>query len=567
MLARYLFLAVIALGALVAAVKLAPGDLERLAMLERDGRHEQAMGELQQLYSEGQRGPELMRRLFNLEIRFGLVDEARQVLEEYARLRPSDSEAQMGLIRFYQTNQLEEPYVATLRAQYERTRSRELLSELLGFYRISGRFRDEEDILERTALANRAGPAEFERLGLLAAARGDLQVAARALRRADGRVDEPSRAARLGLFRVLVELKELDEAHQRCLAWLRTWRDPELAVELMETFSQAGRADLALDIGARFGGPGNDVTLASAEILNDQGRHGEVLQKLREYQSGGLPEDRDRAQRFISISASSGGAEMALRAARLVGMRKLEGSVILDLLDSLQDALEVNSTGFPIDLLKGFSAEIDARVQNSIPVALEAGDRLVLADDMRLFATQLAILDRDRDLARKHLAAIDPDRLNTFDLSRWTELQVASGLRSTAFPNVPTNWRRRDRTDMVSRRVRRVERTPQPTEVQAIRPRQTGGTAQPSAGIWPPINASPDAQNAQSAQQDTNSARAQRNRRRAAALERQRERSRQASLRRSQQIQGGNVAPKSAPPPLPPLQPQPFLAPAIGSGG
>ncbi len=562
MLARYLFLAVIALGALIAAVKLAPGDLERLAMLERDGRNEQAMDELQQLYAEGQRGPQLMLRLYNLKIRFGLLDDAKQVLEEYARLRPSDVEAQMGLIRFYQMNQLEEPYVASLRALYERTRSRELLSELLGFYRISGRFRDEEDVLEKTAAANRAGPAEFERLGLLATARGDLQLAARALRRADGRVEETSRAARLGLFRVLVELKELDEAHQRCLVWLRNWRDPELAVELMESFNQAGRTDLALDIGTRFGGPGSEVTLASAEILNTQGRHGEVLQKLREYQSGGLPEDRDRAQRFISISAASGGSEMALRAARLIGMRKLEGSVILDLLDSLQDALDGNAGTFPMELLKGFSAEIEARVQNTTPVAQEAGDRLVLADDMRLFASQLAILDNDRDLARKHLAAIDPDRLNTFDLSRWTELQVASGLRSTSFPNVPPNWRRRDRADTVSRRVRRIER-PQPVEAQVVRPRPTGVTAPPAANASVAGNATPDAQ---ATQQDPNSARARRNRRRAAVLERQRERSRQAVLRRNQQSQGGSGSAKSASPPIPPLQPQPFLG-TSGSGG
>lgn len=564
MLARYLFLAVIAIGALIAAVKLAPGDLERLAMLERDGRHELAMAELQKLYADGQRDPQLILRLYNLQIRFGLVDEARKVLEEFARVRPTDIEAQIGLIRFYQMNQLEAPYAAALRALYERTRSRELLSELLGFYRINGRYRDEEDVLERTAAANRAGPAEFERLGLLATARGDLQLAARALRRADGRVDEPSRSARLGLFRVLVELKELDEAHQRCLAWLRTWRDPELAVELMETFNQAGRTDLALDIGTRFGGPGNDVTLASAEILNEQGRHDEVLQKLREYQSVGLPEDRDRAQRFISISASSGGADMALRAARLIGMRKLEGSVILDLLDSLQDALEVNAGTFPMDHLKGFSAEIEARLQNTSPVAQEAVDRLVLADDMRLFASQLAIFDKDRDLARKHLAAIDPDRLNTFDLSRWTDLQVASGLRSTAFPNVPTTWRRRERSDTVARRVRRIDR-PQPAEVQAVRPRQGGGTAQPVAAATG--NASWDAQSAQSAQQDPNSVRARGNRRRAAVLERQRERSRQAGARRNQPSQSGGGVQKSVSPPPPPLQPQPFLGPAIGSGG
>jgi tetratricopeptide (TPR) repeat protein len=560
MLARYLFLAIIALGALAAAVKLAPGDLERLAMLERDGRYEQAMGELQQLYADGQRGPQLMLRLFNLKVRFGQVDEAREILEAYAKLRPSDTEAQIGLIRFYQTNLLEEPYVAALRSLQERTRTRELLAELLGFYRMNGRFRDEEDLLERTASANRAGPAEFERLGLLAAARGDLQRAVWALRRADGRPDEPSRPARLGLFRVLIELKENDEAHQRSLVWLRTWRDPELAVALMEAFSQAGRSDLALDIGGRFGGPGNDVTLASAELLSEMGRHDEALQKLRDYQSTGLPEDPERAQRFISASSTSGGADMAVRAARLIGLRKIEASVVLDLLDSLQDAMEASSRPFPIELVRGFSAEIEARMQNIAPVAQEASDRLQLGDEMRLFVSQLALLDNDRELARKHLAAVDPDRLNTFELSRWTELQLASGLRSTAFPNVPVAWRRREGSDTLTRRLRRIERAP-PAQVQVIRPRPSGGVTTTTSNPGPGVAATSPSADAQAAQQETNAARARRNRRRAAAIDRQRERSRLAVQRRAQQSQSAAPSPKVTPPPP---QPTPFTLPSSG---
>ena len=566
MLARYLFLAVISVGALVAAVKLAPGDLERLAMLERDGRHEQAMDELQQLYAQGQHGPQLTLRLYNLKIRFGQVEEAQSILEDYAKLRPNDIEAQIGLIRFYQTNQLELPYMTALQALQERTRSRELLAELLGFYHLTGRYREEEDLLERTAAANRAGPAEFERLGLLAAARGDLQRAARALRRADGRADEPSRPARLGLFRVLIELKEVDEAHQRCLVWLRTWRDPDLAVQLMEAFSQSGRTDLALDIGARFGGPGNDVTLVSAELLYEQGKRSEAVQKLREYQATGLPEDPDRAQRFVSVSASSGGTDMALRAARLIGLRKLEASVILDLLDSIQDALDGETGVLPMEHLKGFSSEIEARIQNVAPVAQEATDRLVLPDDMRLLASQLAILDKDRDLARRHLAAVDPDRLTTFELARWTELQVASGLRSTAFPNVPSAWRRREPVDPLTRRLRRMERAQQ-AEAQSIRARQApGGSPQTGAGAT--MGGLPaDGTSAQAAQFDQNSPRARRNRRRAAAIERQRERLRQTIQRRNQPGQAGLPSKSIAPQPQSPPQAQPTAFPGVGSGG
>jgi tetratricopeptide (TPR) repeat protein len=400
MLARYIFLSVIALFALAAATNFAPGDLERLAMLERDGRHEQTMGELQRRYDEGDRNPRMMLRLHNLKIRFGQVDEARVVLEEYARGRPADPEAQIGLIRFYQMNQLEGPYLTTLRTFQERSRSKELLNELLSFYRMTGRFRDEEDLLERTSRAAWAGPAELERLGLLAAARGDLQRAAAALRRADGRLDEQSRAARLGLFRVLVELKEPDEAHRRCVVWLRSWRNTELSVEFMDALSTAGRNDLALDIGNRFGGPGHDATLVSAELLHEQNKSGEALQRLREYQSAGFPEEPDRVQRFVAAAASVGGADMAIRAARLTGLRKLESNVIIDLIDAIQDGLENNASLLPRELLKGFSSEVEVRLQNVTPIGREATDPLVLPDELRLFVSHLALLDGDRDLAR-----------------------------------------------------------------------------------------------------------------------------------------------------------------------
>lgn len=544
MIPRYAFLAVLSIGALTAAVNLVPGDFERLAMLERDGRHEQALVELEALYASGRRDPQLVLRLYNLNIRFGRVDEAQAVLEEYGRLRPNDIEAQIGLIRFYQSNQLEGHYVRALRSLQERTRSRELLVELLGFFRMTGRFREEEELLESTARANRAGPSELERLGLLAAARGDLQRAAVALRRADGRLDGQSRAARIGLFRVLMELKETNEAHQRCLAWLRSWRDPELAIELMGAFSEAGRRDLAVDIGARFGGAGSEVTLTTAELLNEQGKHAEALQRLREYQAAGLPEDTDHAQRFVSVAASSGDPEMALRAARLVGLRRLEGSVILDLLDAIQDAVDSGANRFPSELLKGLAAEIEARLQNVAPVAQEAADQLVLGDEARLFVTQMAILDKDKDLARKHLAAVDPDRLNAFELSRWTELQAATGLRSTAFPNLPRSWRRGDRTNTVSRRMQRLERG-QAASQQAGRPRGPEAAANSSLQPLPAAatgKAAREAANKSAASQETPAAKSRRIKRRAAAIERRRERTRQLNAKRNQAAQGGGAA-------------------------
>ena len=569
MLARYAFLSVLALGSLAAAASMVPGDLERLSMLERDGRHELAMVELQRLYDAGERNPRLMLRLYNLKVRFGIVDDARAILEEYARRRPSDVEAQVGLIRFYQTNQLEVPYVNALRGLQERTRSRELLAELLSFYRMTGRYREEEELLERALRANRASPADLERLGLLASARGDLQRAARALRRADARLDEQSRPARVGLFRVLVALKEPDEAHQRSLVWLRSWHSAEQAVEFMDALSLAGRTELALDIGNRFGGPGNDASLVSAELLHELGRNAEALQKLREYESGGLPEEVDRVQRFVAVASATDGIDMALRAARTIGLRKIGSPIIVDLIDSLHDATEVRPGSVSPELLRGFAGEIEARLQNLNPIGQEATDGLVLPDDQRLFVVQLAVGDGDRDMARRLISSVDPDRLSSSDLAQWTELQVASGLRATAFPHLPRTWQSKDRSQLTARRLPRPDRpaalatspaaTPAPSAARA-----DGGPVPP----LPPPSAGQslrDAKAAQSTAPDTTSARARRQRRRLAAIERRRERTRAAAARREQQSLSPAVAIPAPKPVVVPAPPNSF-SPLSGGG-
>jgi tetratricopeptide (TPR) repeat protein len=470
MLARYSFLGLIALGAAGAAASLVPGDLEHVAMLQRDGRHEAAMAELDRQYTAGRRDTRAVLALYNLKVRFGDLDTAQRLLEEHARSRPRDMQAQIGLIRFYQATQQQEAYVASLAGLNERTRSRELQNELLGFYRLNGRHREEEELLERAAKVNRAGPAEFERMGLLAAARGDMQRAARALRRADGRLDEQSQPARLSLFRILVELREYDEAHGRALAWLRTWRDPNLVVDLMNTLAQAGRVDLALDLSGRS--PGGAVSLRAAEILTANRRGEEALVRLKEVQPSGLIEDRLQATRYISVAISARQAKLALTTARHLGLRKLPAETVADLVDLLRDDAAGPRT-VSREQLKGFSAEIEARMANRTPVGDEVAGALMLPGDLRLYATELAIRDGDRDLARRMIAVVSPSELDGNGLLAWADLQLRLGVRAQAIPNVTGGWRKRQVSELLARRARLQTRE----QAQAARRAQQEATA------------------------------------------------------------------------------------------
>ncbi|KAB2850816.1 MAG: hypothetical protein F9K44_03705 [Hyphomicrobiaceae bacterium] len=410
MAARYLFLGGLAAATVVTAIRLLPGDLERVSQLERDGRFEAAMAALDRLHATGNRDPRIALSLYKLKVHFGELDRAQALIEEYARARPRDTQAQLGLVRFYQQTHQPEPYIGALRQLWERTRSAELQKELVGFYRLDGRFAEEEEVLERASRTGRATTADLERLGLLAAGRGDLQRAARALRRADRRLDARAQQSRLSLFAILLALKEHEEAFERSATWLKSWQSQDATLGIMEDLAEAGRADLAIALSARFGGSGSEVTLIGAEMLAEANRIPELKKRLAEYVERGLPETREPAARFISLSVAAGELETALKAARNIGLKQLPADTVADLLEALSDLTEDGEAGrLARSLISGFAAEIEGRLEDSASRAER--DQLILAPRLLLYTAQLAVSDNNRDLARRLLLGIDPAQL------------------------------------------------------------------------------------------------------------------------------------------------------------
>jgi hypothetical protein len=410
MAARYIFLGGLAAAAIATAVKLLPGDLERVSQLERDGRFEAAMAELDRLHAAGSRDPRVAISLYKLKIHFGELDRARSLIEEYAKARPRDMQAQLGLVRFYQQTHQPESYVKALHQLWERTRSVELQKELIGFYRSNGRYGEEEELLDRASRIGRATTADLERLGLLAAGRGDLLRAARALRRVDGRVDIQAQQSRLNLFAILISLKEHEEAFERAATWLKAWQSKDATLAFIEDFVEAGRSDLAIALAGRFGGPGSEVTLVGAELLAEAERIPELKKRLAEYSERELPEAAEPAARFISLCVAAGELETAVKAARNIGLKQLPAETVTDLVDALSDLLEEGeSKRLPRNLLTGFAAEIESRIIDSTSRADR--DALVLPPKLMLYTAQLAVNDNNRELARRLLLGVDPSQL------------------------------------------------------------------------------------------------------------------------------------------------------------
>ena len=132
------------LGALVVGYLVLPGDSERIAALERDGKNREALRILEQRFAQGDRSQRTLFQMQRLLEHFGELTKARKTLEMLAEQRPKDAQVQRQLAQFYKLTQNETGYVATLRAQLEIRYSEPVCKELIGIQRRNGNFTEEQ---------------------------------------------------------------------------------------------------------------------------------------------------------------------------------------------------------------------------------------------------------------------------------------------------------------------------------------------------------------------------------------------------------------------------------------
>ena len=505
MIARRLFLLTIAVAAIWAAVALIPGDLERVAMFERDGRYSEALSELQRQYDSGRRGPGALIELYKLHVRFGDIDAAQKYLEEFSRTRPQDLQTQIALLKFYKQNSRLDEYLALLKSLNERLHTKALLTELLGYYRLTGQSVAEEDELEAAARSNRPplSPSDLERLGLLAAARGDLQRAAKALRQADARRDPQARHGRQSLFQILLDLNATDEAEARALGWLRKWRDPELLADFMSSLARVGRWDLGVKLTDASGIVDDRTVVAGAELLAQGGRFDEARLRLAKYDAGELPSDPETLVQMTAVAAASGDAPLALRSARQAGFNRLDGETVGELLTCLeQHATNFGLRGLSPDLVKGLAGDLEPLLPP--PPAPYSSQRL--------FAAWLAVQDGNSQLASRFLATVNSEQLSRRQRNELASLKARTGYSLGAEPRLaPRPWSHTRTARVVFERNARASTAtssrPRPTVTATLerentkstsdsgsrknkRPRAKSGTSTETASVTKPASPS-----------------------------------------------------------------------------
>jgi hypothetical protein len=235
-------------ASLIGGVLLIPGSEEHVSILRRAGHLESALQELDRMQAAGDRRPHTLRQIADLNAETGNIEKAIGALEGYLTARPGDWSARAQLANLYLATQRTELYVSTLETSMALQPSADTLRDLLGFYRLHGRFDAEEQLLLRYLDTAYLRPRDLERAGALLAARSEFHTAAKALTLADERAPPQEESGRLLLFDVLLSSGREIEAKNRALRWISAWRKTYLATALVERFARLGYEQQALDL-------------------------------------------------------------------------------------------------------------------------------------------------------------------------------------------------------------------------------------------------------------------------------------------------------------------------------
>ena len=324
--------------ALAVGYFLLPGDAERIAMLERDGKTSQAKSILEAKFGAGDRGQRTLFLLQGLYEQSGDIPKARQTLELLAQQRPRDPNVQQRLGQFYKLTHAEPAYIKTLTAQIDLRYSESACRELIGLLRRSGEFAQEQATLIKCRQKGYRRPDDMIRLASLLAVDGDLKEASVLLRAVDDLRRLKSDRERLQLFDILLENEQPGEAQRRAVRWVKGSKDDNFALTLISALVTNNRHDLAIELARETSVPGDSVFLAVAEIMVDREQTTAAQAILRGWLDKAATLEPAVATRFVAAAIASGDPDLALAGAQKAGLGNLPSDSVEKLARTLDAA-------------------------------------------------------------------------------------------------------------------------------------------------------------------------------------------------------------------------------------
>ncbi len=394
-------------GALAVGYLVLPGDGERIAALERDGKNRQALQILEQRFAQGDRSQRSLFQLQRLYEHFGDLAKAKQTLEMLASLRPRDPQVQRQLAQFYKLTQNEPAYLAALKGQLDIRYSEPLCKELIGIHRLNGNFAEEQSSMKECQQKGYRRPDDIIRFAYLMAADGDLAQASNLLRSVDDRRRLKVDRDRLLFFTALLSAGQAEEAQKRALRWLKGSRDDVLVLLLIDNLAKEKRHDLAITLAREAGAPGDSVSLAVAELMLDR----EEVVAARSYLKGWLEaakiRDPDLAQRFVAAALDAEDPELAFNGAKSFGLSRVGQGELVTLAESLRAIGEV---------------KLFQQVREAIDINTLKDHPLLLAAD--------AVDQGSPEAARQLLSRVQVDGLDEWRLALWAQLMESARQRA-----------------------------------------------------------------------------------------------------------------------------------------
>lgn len=331
-----LVMAVLFGSAVVVASYLLPGDNERVAMLERDGKAREARIVLEAAYNAGDRRQQRLFQLQGLYEAAGDVGAARRMLEELAAARPRDFALQRQLAQFYRNVQDQPAQIRALLGLIDLRYSEAACRDVVGILRLRGDYAGERSALLKCREKGYRRAEDMIRLASLLAADGNARDAIALLKAADDLRRLGSDRQKLQLFELLLESNQPREAQRRAIRWVRANRDDQFALTFIRALAAVKRHDLGIELAREVSVPGDPVFLAIPELLADQGLTAAAQDLLRGLFEKSLTLDASQVNRFIKLALEVGAPQIAFAGAQRAGFVRLERDVALDLVQSLE---------------------------------------------------------------------------------------------------------------------------------------------------------------------------------------------------------------------------------------
>jgi tetratricopeptide (TPR) repeat protein len=373
-----------------------PGQEERVTMLLRDGRKSDALQALAALHQAGDRRPEIILQLASLVDEAGRTAQSIAYYTLYVSMRPHESTAFKRLAALHLHNGNTRASLALQERALKLAPTVEGAEALISQYQLHSRTRDEERLLKELLHTPYIPAGGLQRLGTLAANRGDLDTAITALESFDHRGDPADKPPRMLLFQLLIDRARYGEALESALRWSAAWKSETSAIEFAVGFARAGQPNLVRDFVAEAAASIRDFELSAANALTRWGHVAIAQGLLRTWITKPVVRTPKQVTFYIATASQAGNAARPFSVLCMLAQIPGHEMQAAMLAEGLADTYGAQS-------LTALRSLLSPRILSRRPI----------------FAAQLSLAEGNATLARHYLRLADLRRASPDERRRW----------------------------------------------------------------------------------------------------------------------------------------------------